>query len=218
MNIICTWLGDRIDRSLHAVQLVALMNMVPKIHNDMSLQGIPEDKLNIKSYQTIMNRLKMEESTSMVSGGFGSTNQSQHDGQSNSPGGIFSTSILSSLTSSSGGSSINPGLGQQTPSGQSGASYVGSSPTPSANMSGQANSSGIIPPSPGSFSSRLQYSSQQQQQQFGFANRINESATPTRRFEQLTQQADINQPDADNNLADRAFQSATRMFKGFWAN
>ena len=68
MNTICNWLSERIDHSLHDVQLVALTNIMPKIYADMSLQGVSEDKLIIKSYQTIMNRLKMEEAASLASG------------------------------------------------------------------------------------------------------------------------------------------------------
>lgn len=68
MNTICNWLGERIDHSLHDVQLVALTNIMPKIYADMSLQGVSEDKLNLKTYQTIMNRLKMEEAASLASG------------------------------------------------------------------------------------------------------------------------------------------------------
>lgn len=91
MNTICNWLGERIDHSLHDVQLAALTNIMPKIYADMSLQGVSEDKLNIKTYQTIMSRLNMEEAAVLASGGC------LHEQPSTS---IFNTSILSSLTSS----------------------------------------------------------------------------------------------------------------------
>lgn len=182
MNIICNWLSERLDHSLHDVQLVALTNIMPRIYADMSLQGVCEEKLNLKSYQTIMSRLKMEEAAALAGG-------SLFEQPSSS---IFNTSLLSSLTSSSSGSSASA----------------------QAQQPSQAQLTGQQQPGPGQALTR-QASQQQRLDSPG--------AIQSRRFQTLggppgeLGQEQPAQEQADN-IADRALQSATRMFKGFWAS
>jgi len=69
INMLCMWLTDRLDHSLHPYQLTALVHMVKKLYSDFELQGVPEEVLNSKMYQTITSRLQVEEATAAVSEG-----------------------------------------------------------------------------------------------------------------------------------------------------
>ncbi|XP_044742192.1 calcium-dependent secretion activator isoform X2 [Chrysoperla carnea] len=63
INLLCNWLSDRLDRSLHFYQCTCLAHIVKKIYSDFELQGVMEDKLNSKAYQTISQRMQAEEAT-----------------------------------------------------------------------------------------------------------------------------------------------------------
>lgn len=216
MNTICGWLAERIDRSLHDVQLVALTNIMPKIYADMSLQGVSEDKINLKSYQTIMSRLKMEEASSLAGGALFEPSSSTS---------IFNTSILSSLTSSSSSSSAAAtsatasSVGnQQTTSGAGGSAQqqqTSQQQQQQYQTSGHHHMGQLRQQSSGG---SLGASQQQQQQP-------NVPGTPSRRPGNVSSlsgpsgQLGANEQQFDeqgDNIADRALQSATRMFKGFW--
>ncbi|XP_041130198.1 calcium-dependent secretion activator 1-like isoform X20 [Polyodon spathula] len=69
MNLICTWLTDRMDLQLHLYQLKILIRIVKKKYRDFRLQGVLDSTLNSKTYDTIRNRLTLEEATSSVSEG-----------------------------------------------------------------------------------------------------------------------------------------------------
>uniref|UniRef100_A0A8C5KDQ3 Ca2+-dependent secretion activator n=2 Tax=Jaculus jaculus TaxID=51337 RepID=A0A8C5KDQ3_JACJA len=71
MNVICTWLTDRMDLQLHIHQLKTLIRMVKKTYRDFRLQGVLDSTLNSKTYETIRNRLTVEEATASVSEGGG---------------------------------------------------------------------------------------------------------------------------------------------------
>ncbi|XP_006782294.1 calcium-dependent secretion activator 2 isoform X1 [Neolamprologus brichardi] len=71
MRAICVWLTDRLDLQLHMYQLKTLINIVKKTYHDFRLQGVQDSTLNIKSYETIYNRLTMEEATVAVKAGDG---------------------------------------------------------------------------------------------------------------------------------------------------
>ncbi|XP_043834723.1 calcium-dependent secretion activator 1 isoform X4 [Dromiciops gliroides] len=71
MNVICTWLTDRMDLQLHIYQLKTLIRMVKKTYRDFRLQGVLDSTLNSKTYDTIRNRLTVEEATASVSEGGG---------------------------------------------------------------------------------------------------------------------------------------------------
>ncbi|XP_039338350.1 calcium-dependent secretion activator 1 isoform X19 [Mauremys reevesii] len=71
MNVICTWLTDRMDLQLHIYQLKTLIRMVKKTYRDFRLQGVLDSTLNSKTYDTVRNRLTVEEATASVSEGGG---------------------------------------------------------------------------------------------------------------------------------------------------
>ncbi|XP_069499831.1 calcium-dependent secretion activator 1 isoform X11 [Ambystoma mexicanum] len=71
MNVLCTWLTDRMDLQLHIYQLKTLIRMVKKTYRDFRLQGVLDSTLNSKTYDTIRNRLTVEEATASVSEGGG---------------------------------------------------------------------------------------------------------------------------------------------------
>lgn len=177
MSIICNWLSERLDHSLHDVQLVALTSIMPKIYADMSLQGVPEEKLNLKTYQTIMSRLKMEEAGGMAAGSLFEPPASTS---------IFNTSILSSLTSSSTVSSQSSASG--APTSAPGQVVASSSSSPASHLLSRQSS----------------HLAASQQRPLDSPRRL---------------APDLLEPSQDqaDNIADRALQSATRMFKGFWA-
>eukprot|EP00106_Octopus_bimaculoides_P022760 XP_014790202.1 PREDICTED: calcium-dependent secretion activator 1-like isoform X1 [Octopus bimaculoides] len=65
-KLICDWLTERLDLSLHPYQLTCIMNINKKYYSDFELQGVPETTLNSKTYQTICSRLQVEEATQSV--------------------------------------------------------------------------------------------------------------------------------------------------------
>ncbi|XP_043933363.1 calcium-dependent secretion activator 1 isoform X4 [Protopterus annectens] len=71
MNVLCTWLTDRMDLQLHIYQLKTLIRIVKKTYRDFRLQGVLDSTLNSKTYETVRNRLTVEEATASVSEGGG---------------------------------------------------------------------------------------------------------------------------------------------------
>ncbi|NWZ61169.1 CAPS1 protein, partial [Acrocephalus arundinaceus] len=71
MSVVCTWLTDRMDLQLHIYQLKTLIRIVKKTYRDFRLQGVLDSTLNSKTYDTIRNRLTVEEATASVSEGGG---------------------------------------------------------------------------------------------------------------------------------------------------
>ncbi|XP_067854937.1 calcium-dependent secretion activator 1 isoform X2 [Heptranchias perlo] len=71
MNVVCTWLTDRMDLQLHIYQLKILIRLVKKTYRDFRLQGVLDSILNSKTYDTVRNRLAVEEATASVSEGGG---------------------------------------------------------------------------------------------------------------------------------------------------
>lgn len=63
IQMLCNWLSERLDHSLHLYQCTCLAHIVKKIYSDFELQGVMEEKLNTKTYQTIDKRMKTEEAT-----------------------------------------------------------------------------------------------------------------------------------------------------------
>lgn len=90
VSMISTWLTERVDSSLHSVQLSALSQIVrvrhiphsltsrslllflliltpeQKMYSEFSLQGFEVEKLNSKAFQTVLNRIQMEEAAASV--------------------------------------------------------------------------------------------------------------------------------------------------------
>uniref|UniRef100_A0A671Q7D5 Calcium-dependent secretion activator 2-like n=1 Tax=Sinocyclocheilus anshuiensis TaxID=1608454 RepID=A0A671Q7D5_9TELE len=67
MKAVCAWLTDRLDQQLHVYQLKTLIKIVKKSYRDFRLQGVFDGTLNNKSYETVYNRLTIEEATAAVS-------------------------------------------------------------------------------------------------------------------------------------------------------
>uniref|UniRef100_A0A8C1KPQ3 Ca++-dependent secretion activator 2 n=1 Tax=Cyprinus carpio TaxID=7962 RepID=A0A8C1KPQ3_CYPCA len=67
MKAVCAWLTDRLDQQLHVYQLKTLIKIVKKSYRDFRLQGVLDGTLNNKSYETVYNRLTIEEATVAVS-------------------------------------------------------------------------------------------------------------------------------------------------------
>uniref|UniRef100_A0A3Q3FYT8 Ca2+-dependent activator protein for secretion a n=1 Tax=Labrus bergylta TaxID=56723 RepID=A0A3Q3FYT8_9LABR len=61
-----TWLTDRMDLQLHVYQLKILIRVVKKKYRDFRLQGVLDSTLNSKMYDTVRNRLTLEEATASV--------------------------------------------------------------------------------------------------------------------------------------------------------
>ncbi|KAL7290105.1 hypothetical protein TKK_0015827 [Trichogramma kaykai] len=67
VSLLCNWLTERMDHSLHVFQCTCLAHVVKKVYSDFELQGVMEDKLNSKTYQTIAQRMQTEEATCALS-------------------------------------------------------------------------------------------------------------------------------------------------------
>ncbi|KAM4602008.1 calcium-dependent secretion activator 2 isoform 2-T2 [Polymixia lowei] len=76
---VCVWLTDRLDLQLHMYQLKTLIKIVKKTYRDFRLQGVLDATLNNKSYETIYNRLTVEEATVAVKAGDGLQGISMRD-------------------------------------------------------------------------------------------------------------------------------------------
>uniref|UniRef100_A0A3Q2PXH4 Calcium dependent secretion activator 2 n=1 Tax=Fundulus heteroclitus TaxID=8078 RepID=A0A3Q2PXH4_FUNHE len=79
MRAVCVWLTDRLDLQLHIYQLKVLIKIVKKTYRDFRLQGVLDGTLNNSSYETICNRLKVEEATAAVKAGDGLQGISMRD-------------------------------------------------------------------------------------------------------------------------------------------
>ncbi|KAM4588142.1 calcium-dependent secretion activator 1-like isoform 7-T7 [Odontesthes bonariensis] len=66
MNLLGTWLTERMDQQLHVYQLKILIRITKKKYRDFRLQGVPDSTLNSKMYDTVRNRLTLEEATASV--------------------------------------------------------------------------------------------------------------------------------------------------------
>uniref|UniRef100_A0A4W4EYX7 Ca2+-dependent activator protein for secretion a n=1 Tax=Electrophorus electricus TaxID=8005 RepID=A0A4W4EYX7_ELEEL len=71
MNLLGTWLTDRMDLQLHLYQLKILIRIVKKKYQDFRLHGVLDSTLNSKMYETVKKRLILEEATASVRGGGG---------------------------------------------------------------------------------------------------------------------------------------------------
>ncbi|XP_041795828.1 calcium-dependent secretion activator 2 isoform X2 [Chelmon rostratus] len=76
---LCVWLTDRLDLQLHMYQLKTLIKIVKKTYRDFRLQGVLDGTLNNKSYETVYNRLTVEEATAAVKAGDGLQGISMRD-------------------------------------------------------------------------------------------------------------------------------------------
>ncbi|XP_034474356.1 calcium-dependent secretion activator isoform X3 [Drosophila innubila] len=67
VNMLSNWLSERMDHALHYAQVTSISHIVKKIYSDFELQGVLEDKLNSKAYQTVAQRMTAEEATCALS-------------------------------------------------------------------------------------------------------------------------------------------------------
>ncbi|KAL2093303.1 hypothetical protein ACEWY4_010615 [Coilia grayii] len=79
MKAVCVWLTDRLDLQLHVYQLKTLIRIVKKSYRDFRLQGVLDGTLNNKNYETVYNRLTVEEATLSVSASEGLQGISMRD-------------------------------------------------------------------------------------------------------------------------------------------
>ncbi|XP_029631761.1 calcium-dependent secretion activator 1-like isoform X15 [Oncorhynchus kisutch] len=80
MNLLGTWLTERMDQQLHLYQLKILIRIVKKKYRDFRLQGVLDSTLNSKMYDTVRNRLTLEEANaSMKEGGMGGISMKDSD-------------------------------------------------------------------------------------------------------------------------------------------
>ncbi|XP_064537610.1 calcium-dependent secretion activator isoform X4 [Drosophila montana] len=63
INMLSSWLSERMDHALHYAQVTSISHIIKKIYSDFELQGVLEDKLNSKAYQTVIQRMNAEEAT-----------------------------------------------------------------------------------------------------------------------------------------------------------
>ncbi|RVE73279.1 hypothetical protein OJAV_G00047440 [Oryzias javanicus] len=66
MNLLGTWLTERMDQQLHVYQLKILIRITKKKYRDFRLQGVLDSTLNSKMYDTVRNRLTIEEASASV--------------------------------------------------------------------------------------------------------------------------------------------------------
>ncbi|XP_037624802.1 calcium-dependent secretion activator 1 isoform X13 [Sebastes umbrosus] len=66
MNLLGTWLTERMEQQLHVYQLKILIRITKKKYRDFRLQGVLDSTLNSKMYDTVRNRLTLEEATASV--------------------------------------------------------------------------------------------------------------------------------------------------------
>ncbi|XP_072308530.1 calcium-dependent secretion activator 1 isoform X7 [Eucyclogobius newberryi] len=66
MNLLGTWLTERMEQQLHVYQLKILIRITKKKYRDFRLQGVLDSTLNSKMYDTVRNRLTMEEASASV--------------------------------------------------------------------------------------------------------------------------------------------------------
>ncbi|MCP9265670.1 hypothetical protein DINM_021018 [Dirofilaria immitis] len=77
MKMLNDWLTERLQQSLSPYQLTCLSFMVKKIYSDSELQGVDDERLNSKIYQSITRRLQIEEANcSLNDNASGHTNTS----------------------------------------------------------------------------------------------------------------------------------------------
>lgn len=89
VQLLCTWLTERLDRSLHPYQCTCLAHIVKvgissrtltyvvadnqllcfqKIYAEFELQGVEEDKLNTQHWNSIEQRMQTEEAACVLTG------------------------------------------------------------------------------------------------------------------------------------------------------
>eukprot|EP00095_Tigriopus_kingsejongensis_P011606 maker-scaffold859_size87536-snap-gene-0.9 protein:Tk11606 transcript:maker-scaffold859_size87536-snap-gene-0.9-mRNA-1 annotation:"calcium-dependent secretion activator isoform x4" len=68
VQFLCTWLTDRLDRSLHPYQCTCLAHIAKKLYPEFELIGISPDKLNSQHWQNVEQRMTTEEAACALTG------------------------------------------------------------------------------------------------------------------------------------------------------
>ncbi|KAL6737408.1 hypothetical protein Aduo_011052 [Ancylostoma duodenale] len=100
MKMISEWLTERLQQSLSPYQFTCLSFIVKKVYSDFELQGIDEEKLNGKVYQSINRRLQLEEA-----------NVALHEHSNGHAPSVFPTSLGNATAAVSNVSSMVEGAG-----------------------------------------------------------------------------------------------------------
>ncbi|VDM71339.1 unnamed protein product [Strongylus vulgaris] len=100
MKMIHEWLTERLQQSLSPYQFTCLSFIVKKVYNDFELQGIDDEKLNDKVYQSINRRLQLEEA-----------NVALHEQSNGHAPSVFPTSLGNASAAVSNVSSMVEGAG-----------------------------------------------------------------------------------------------------------
>ncbi|KJH40596.1 hypothetical protein DICVIV_13447 [Dictyocaulus viviparus] len=100
VRMINEWLTERLQQSLSPYQFTCVSFIVKKLYSDFELQGIDEEKLNGKIYQSISRRLQLEE-----------TNVALHDHCNGHTPSVFPTSLGNASAAVSNVSSMVEGAG-----------------------------------------------------------------------------------------------------------
>jgi len=67
VQMISTWLTDRLDKTLIPYQCTCLAHVVKKLYTEYELQGMEEERLNTHFYQQVTQRMATEEATCVLS-------------------------------------------------------------------------------------------------------------------------------------------------------
>ncbi|CAH1153277.1 unnamed protein product [Phaedon cochleariae] len=109
INMLCNWLSERLDHSLHPYQCTCLVHIIKKIYSDFELQGVMEDKLNSKAYQTIAQRMQTEEATCALTMGQAEGEVDGLDEEKEESRGKMKVTIMESLSGEDGNFVSNVG-------------------------------------------------------------------------------------------------------------
>jgi len=67
VQVLCTWLTDRLDKALHPYQCTCLAHIVKKLQPEFEMQGINEEKLHTQQWQSVEQRMATEEASCELS-------------------------------------------------------------------------------------------------------------------------------------------------------
>ncbi|CAD7094035.1 unnamed protein product [Hermetia illucens] len=112
INMLCNWLSERLDHSLHFYQCTCLAHIVKKIYSDFELQGVMEEKLNSKAYQTVAQRMQTEEATCSLTMNTGEDGLDGLNGADMDEGERMARASMSTSAQSMPSSSPVPQLGE----------------------------------------------------------------------------------------------------------
>ncbi|XP_046655109.1 calcium-dependent secretion activator-like isoform X6 [Daphnia pulicaria] len=102
IQMLGTWLADRMNHSLHPYQCTCLAHIVKKLYTDFELQGVIEENLNSRLYQTVSTRMQTEEATCALTMGMSTYNEMGGDEEAESRPKVKISETSQSSTGSAG--------------------------------------------------------------------------------------------------------------------